>query len=228
MHRFPNLRQALLLGMAMVLASGMLLVTCTPKAHAAPPPTASSQGQGPAPTYQWPKDPPPITRQPDQVLPGQQQQWPWDKPGWDKPENSTAPSTPGYSQAPPSNDLTRMGGVWAVRVLVNGTTKVTFVLDSGAADVGISRRLFNKLWQEGSVTKADMRGKQEYRTADGRVVYGQMFILKSIQIGDKIAYNVQASVSNDMPDDGMLLGQTFLQKFDSWSIDNRNSRLVLN
>jgi len=211
MSRFPSLKQALLLGTAMVLASGMVLTTCTTRVHAAPPPTPSQGYNQPAlprpgptlPPFEYPKEPPPP---------------------------KTEDNPPGYSQGvtPPSNDLVRAGGVWNVTALVNGNTHVTFIVDSGAADVSISRQLFNKLWRDGSIKQADMLGKQEYRTASNKIMIGQMFTLRSIQIGEKIAYNVQASVSNEMPNDGMLLGMTFLAKFDSWSIDNKNNKLVLN
>jgi clan AA aspartic protease (TIGR02281 family) len=91
----------------------------------------------------------------------------------------------------------------------------------------VSPALYNTLVQNGTVTRADMRGTQTYRTANGEPMKGLVFILRSVQVGDKVAYDVEASVSEGVSNNAMLLGQSFLGKFKSWSIDNQYKRLVL-
>jgi clan AA aspartic protease (TIGR02281 family) len=217
---FPSFRQALLIGTALVALNATLCVSN--QAHAgtqggvmpSQPSQPSQPSPKPAPDGGWDYDRT-ITRQPDQMLPDKQQPE-WER--WGLPDPHVTPS----------NQLMFGGGVWHVQALVNGNTKVTFVLDSGSADVSVSPRLFRQLVQDGTVTKSDMRGWQDFRTANGQVVKARMFVLKSVQIGDKIARDVLASVADGVTDDGMLLGQTFLAKFDSWSVDNKNNKLVLN
>jgi predicted aspartyl protease len=51
------------------------------------------------------------------------------------------------------------------------------------------------------------------------------FAIRSLKVGDKVIGNVKSSVS---PVQGsLLLGQSFLERFKSWSIDNTNHVLLL-
>jgi predicted aspartyl protease len=53
----------------------------------------------------------------------------------------------------------------------------------------------------------------------------QTFRIKSLKIGDRVIENVTASTA---PAEGsLLLGQSFLNRFKSWSIDNNRQVLVL-
>ena len=64
-----------------------------------------------------------------------------------------------------------------------------------------------------------------YKNADGEVFQAQTFLIRSLKIGNVEAPNVQAKVSpsNAPP----LLGQSFLKRFKSWSIDNSTQELIL-
>jgi predicted aspartyl protease len=122
--------------------------------------------------------------------------------------------------------LTRSGGVYRIFAVVNGSYRGEFVLDSGASDVSLSQSFLRVLVDSGTVTRADLGPIQHYRLADGRTVPSQTFHLRSIQVGDKIASNVLGSVAQG-EDADMLLGQSFLRHFKSWSIDNTRHALVL-
>src|SRR5262245_493291 len=122
--------------------------------------------------------------------------------------------------------LVRSGGVYHLHAIVNGSYRGEFVLDSGASDVSLSRSFLRILVDNGTITGADMGPVVHYKLADGRTVPGQTFRLRSIQVGDKIASNVLGSAS-DGGDAEMLLGQSFLRHFKSWSIDNSRQALVL-
>ncbi len=69
-------------------------------------------------------------------------------------------------------------------------------------------------------------GKQTYTLADGSTLPSQQFTIRSLKVGDRILENVIGSIA---PVSGsLLLGQSFLSRFKSWSIDNERHALLLN
>src|SRR5262249_16504772 len=75
--------------------------------------------------------------------------------------------------------LMRIGGVYPLHAVVNGSYRGEFVLDSGASDVSLSHRFWRTLVDNGTITSADMGPVMHYRLADGRTVPGQTFRLRS-------------------------------------------------
>jgi len=116
-------------------------------------------------------------------------------------------------------------GTFLVPALLNNTLTVNFMIDSGASDVSVSPAVVEKLLRSGTLDRSDFRGKQTYRLADGSSVTNDTFRLRVLKVGDREIRDVFCSVSTD--DGGLLLGQTFLQRFRSWSIDNQRQVLVL-
>jgi clan AA aspartic protease (TIGR02281 family) len=121
--------------------------------------------------------------------------------------------------------LRKRDGTLVVPVLINNTMTVPFTIDSGASDVSISTDILNKLMQSGSISRADFLGKQTYHLADGSTVASETFRIHSLKVGDREVRDVTGSVTNDT--DGLLLGQSFLTRFRSWSIDNQRQVLLL-
>jgi clan AA aspartic protease (TIGR02281 family) len=117
-------------------------------------------------------------------------------------------------------------GTFRVAGIVNSTYRVAFVLDTGASAVSISAALFRLLYNNGTLTDDDLIDVVRFKTANG-VIEGLTFRLRSIQVGTKIVYNVVGSVSRETPNSGMLLGQSFLRKFRSWTVDNTTHKLVI-
>jgi invasion protein IalB/predicted aspartyl protease len=117
-------------------------------------------------------------------------------------------------------------GVYSVPVRFNDTITINAVVDSGAADVSIPADLVLTLMRAKTVLQEDFLGKQTYVLADGSEVPSQQFRLRSLKVGAKTIENVVAVVatSTDAP---ILLGQSFLSKFKSWSIDNEQHTLIL-
>jgi predicted aspartyl protease len=62
--------------------------------------------------------------------------------------------------------------------------------------------------------------------ADGSKVPSQRFKIKSLKVGNKTLENVIASIISVKAQ--ILLGQSFLSRFSSWSIDNEKHALILN
>jgi predicted aspartyl protease len=82
------------------------------------------------------------------------------------------------------------------------------------------------LWRTGTITDADFLDKQTYQLADGSTFPSQRFVIRALMIGDKTLENVVGGIA---PAAGsLLLGQSFLGRFKSWSIDNQAGTLILN
>jgi uncharacterized protein YjbI with pentapeptide repeats len=113
-----------------------------------------------------------------------------------------------------------------VPVTINGQLTLKFVVDSGAADVSIPADVVGTLVRTETITDADFLGKQIYQMADGSTVPSMRFVIRSLKVGDKTLENVTGSIA---PVAGsLLLGQSFLSHFKSWSMDNQGRTLILN
>jgi clan AA aspartic protease (TIGR02281 family) len=116
------------------------------------------------------------------------------------------------------------GGTYVVPVLINGAITLDFVVDSGASDVSIPADVVLTLMRTGTLNSADFRGTQTYVMADGTEVPSDIFIIRSLKIGNHTIHNISGSVGS--VSGSLLLGQSFLKQFKSWSIDNRTHSLV--
>jgi predicted aspartyl protease len=118
--------------------------------------------------------------------------------------------------------LKTQDGTYVVPVLINNAITLNFTVDSGAADVLVPADVVLTLIRTGTVENTDFIGT---RLADGSELPSTTFRIRSLKVGDKIVENVTGSVS---PAKGpLLLGQSFLSRFKSWSVDNTKHALVL-
>jgi len=121
--------------------------------------------------------------------------------------------------------LRKMGGVFIVPVLINDRISLDFILDSGASDVSIPADVVLTLVRTGTLTSADFKGSNTYVLADGTTVPSKTFRIRSLKVGNRALENVSGSLS---PVEGsLLLGQSFLSRFESWSVDNFRQVLTL-
>ena len=109
--------------------------------------------------------------------------------------------------------------------LINDKIPLDFVIDSGASDVTVPADVVSTLMRTGTLVSADFTGTQIYVLADGSHVPSQTFRIRSLRVGDLVLNNVAASVAS--AHGSLLLGQSFLGRFKSWSIDNDKKFLVL-
>ena len=110
-------------------------------------------------------------------------------------------------------------------VEINGAITLDFTIDSGAADVSVPLDVFSILMRTGTIRDTDIIGEQTYVLADGSKSQSVTFTIRSLKVGDIVMENVKGDVS---PAQGsLLLGQSFLERFKSWSIDNTKHVLVL-
>ena len=122
--------------------------------------------------------------------------------------------------------LTRRHGTFMVKGMVNNCLTFEFHLDSGAADVTLSRNHFEQLKAARAVFPAEIAGEDTYVMADGRTATQEIFLIRSLQLGPMTVRNVRAAV---MPGDAPpLLGMSFLGRFHAWSVNNHREVLSLN
>jgi len=116
-------------------------------------------------------------------------------------------------------------GTFTVPVSINEAITLDFTIDSGASGVTVPADVVLTLIRTGSLAEDDFLGNRAYRLADGGTVPSQTFRIRSSQVGGGILRNVTGRVG---PVDGnFLLGQSFLTRFRSWSINNERGVLIL-
>ena len=121
--------------------------------------------------------------------------------------------------------LEAANGIFVVPAIVNGVMTLKFAVDTGAADVSIPANVVKSLVDAGFIAQADFLGQRTYRIADGSTMPSQTFRLRTLQVGNVLIEDVMASV---VPDNApLLLGQSFLRRLKSWSMDNTAHALII-
>lgn len=82
-----------------------------------------------------------------------------------------------------------------------------------------------QLIRAGTIAQSDLLGTQTYVLADGSKVSSQTFRIRTLKLGGRELHNVTASVADVKGE--LLIGQSFLKRFKSWSIDNQRQMLLL-
>jgi clan AA aspartic protease (TIGR02281 family) len=121
--------------------------------------------------------------------------------------------------------LNRRGGANYVRVKINDALTLDFLIDSGAATVSMPADVVHALVRLGTLAPGDIRGSKDYQLADGSIRRSQTFQIRSLQVGNTVLRDVTGSTAP--VHGGLLLGQSFLSRFRSWSIDNGRQVLIL-
>ena len=118
------------------------------------------------------------------------------------------------------------GGVYTIPVQINRSLIMPFIIDSGAADVSIPTDVVKTLLRTGTVTSDDFMGEASFTTADGSTMKSTRLLLREVKVGNQVVESVIASI---VPAEGNpLLGQSFLSRLPTWSIDNGRHVVVLN
>ena len=121
--------------------------------------------------------------------------------------------------------LASKNGILVAPVVLNNSVKENFFVDSGATDVSIPADLFAAMRRSGAIADADITGSRKFVNADGESSKSTIFVLRSLKIGQVEVRRVEASVAPQKAP--LLLGQSFLKRFKSWSIDNATQELLL-
>jgi gag-polyprotein putative aspartyl protease len=121
--------------------------------------------------------------------------------------------------------LEQDGGTLRVPVRINDAIELKFTIDSGAADVSIPADVASTLVRTGTITDDDFIGNQTFVLADGSTVPSAEFRIRSLRVGTLELRNVTASLADRKGP--LLLGQSFLTRLTSWSVDNQRQVLIL-
>ena len=107
---------------------------------------------------------------------------------------------------------------------LNDSKFYTFLLDTGASAVIITRSMANEI----GVHPSEEIRTVDCKIADGSIVKGKAVILRSVSVGGMKAENVQAIIMEDSEEKNVnpLLGMTYLQHF-YFQIDATASKLIL-
>ncbi|MDX2000894.1 MAG: retropepsin-like aspartic protease [Chitinophagales bacterium] len=120
--------------------------------------------------------------------------------------------------------IKKVDGIYQIPVLVNGV-KMFFIFDTGASVISISETEATFLYKQGNLTAEDIKGTAEYYDANGDISEGTIIVLKTVQIGDRILRNINASVVHNQIAP-LLFGQSALEKFGKISIDNNREEIT--
>lgn len=141
----------------------------------------------------------------------------------------------GAPDTPPSDDMTvasqelvameQEGGVYVVPVRLNGAITLNAVVDSGASEMSIPADVVLTLMRTKTLSEQDFLGEKTYALADGSQMPSSRFRIRSLKVGNSTIEDVDAILA---PANAViLLGQSFLGRFKSWSIDNDRHVLML-
>ncbi|MFH0799521.1 MAG: retroviral-like aspartic protease family protein [Pseudomonadota bacterium] len=118
-----------------------------------------------------------------------------------------------------------VGGVYTVPVRLNNALTMDFMIDTGAADIGLSDEIAGRLLSTGIMTERDFNGSERYTLADGSSVACRALVLRSVRIGGREVSEVKASACPGKAP--LLLGQSFLKKLGPWALDYGREFLVV-
>ena len=117
--------------------------------------------------------------------------------------------------------MVKKNGVYHVPIKIN-EVDMEFIFDTGASDIVISSVEALFLYKHKKITHEDILGVTNYQIADGSISEGTVINLKTVQLGNRILYDVKASVI-DKIEAPLLLGQSALSQFGKISINYKES-----
>jgi aspartyl protease family protein len=117
------------------------------------------------------------------------------------------------------------GGIYYVPLKVNGL-EMEFIFDTGASIISISLNEARLMHRQGKLDREDILGASFFSDATGTISEGTRLNLKEVEIGNRILYNVEASVVHNLKAP-LLLGQSALNQFGRITIDYDNKELIL-
>jgi aspartyl protease family protein len=117
-------------------------------------------------------------------------------------------------------------GIYFVPIEINGV-EMEFIFDTGASIISMSEAEALFLWKQGKLVQEDFRGPQEFIDANGDISEGTRVILKEVKIGNKIIYNIEASIVHNLQAP-LLFGQSAMNKFGKITIDYEENEITFN
>jgi clan AA aspartic protease (TIGR02281 family) len=117
-------------------------------------------------------------------------------------------------------------GLYEVNSELNSSIKLPFLVDTGASDVFVPPSVVKVLILNKTLTVNDTLQGKYYTFGNGQTTYCRRFVIRKLKIGNVILRNVNCTVGNT-DDTLLLLGQSALQKFKNYKIDNIKHILIV-
>ncbi len=93
--------------------------------------------------------------------------------------------------------LTKKGNMYEGNASVNGKVQTKYILNLSPQIVVamVSKDYFIKLWEAGAITDADFKNEKPTDLGNGTTVKGDVFVIKTLQLGDITLTNVDCKLS---------------------------------
>lgn len=120
--------------------------------------------------------------------------------------------------------MRKENGVFYIPARINGQ-ELEFIFDTGASNVLISQVEATLLWKQGKLSEDDILGEVQSHVADGSIVNNTAIILRQVEVAGVTLRDIEALVSSNTQAP-LLLGQSVMSRFGSFTIDNQNSTIT--
>lgn len=121
--------------------------------------------------------------------------------------------------------LEKEAGVYRVAVRINRVITLKFILDTGASEVVIPADVARTLVRANTIRETDFLPGKTYKLADGSELKSTRFVIRELDLGKVRIHNVPCSIAPPYGD--LLLGQSLLERFDSWTLNNKKHVLIV-
>jgi clan AA aspartic protease (TIGR02281 family) len=121
--------------------------------------------------------------------------------------------------------MEKKGGVYYIPCKVNGLG-LKFIFDTGASTVSISSTEALFMLKNGYLKAEDLGDSEYYRIANGDIAEGTKVVLRKIEIGDRVLYNIEASIVHSL-EAPLLLGQSVMERLGQFTIEYPTNSLII-
>jgi hypothetical protein len=115
-------------------------------------------------------------------------------------------------------------GMHKIKITIGNETRV-WMIDSGSSDLLVSDEFVKMLKQQKIISELNFIGEGHASLANNTRISCKRYKIDKVKIGRFVIDNVILSSSNGVRE--FLVGKSLLNKFRSWTIDNKNNLLIL-
>lgn len=112
--------------------------------------------------------------------------------------------------------MKRKSGVYTLPCEVNGV-KRDFIFDTGAAKTSLSQEFVNELLRKKALLQTDFTGAIQTRNASGKVDNNTTVNIRSLKVGNRMIYNLQATIAVGQKAP-LLLGLNAIDLLGEWTM----------
>ena len=123
-----------------------------------------------------------------------------------KNNNETTPNNNNSASTTPADtvsladykrvNLVSQNGVTYLPTMVNDKDMVNWNLATNGRKIEITEAMAEQLLESGAIEKGDFEDGETFKTASGKKLRSNTFIIKKLQIGDVVLENVKVTISN--------------------------------